>query len=419
MVRFVEPPASGGLRIPVFFTPDRGDDLPPRVGPEEGLDLDAAEHTLVVVLADARMARVVHGGTGKAWKAFIERTIAKAPLGSSPHHVLPVALDNRGFDLSERRHFLPATLKAQEGSQDISDRRLAEISLHIAARAIQLLKEGTISQIRPDQVKAPVRLFISHAKADLSRHKQDPAYQTLRALADLPIEHWFDAGEIATSQDFAKAISAGIRDCSIMLAFHTDHYGSRPWCRREVLDAKKAGAHLLLVDALKDGEPRRFPYLGNVPTVRWQFRDPAVDARRVIDRAVLEALRFKHNRAQLQRVAEPGEVVLAAAPEAVTLAYEYADQDAKRTFLYPDPPLGREELEVLQRLRPNGRFVTPLTKVAQWKRPRNIDLMAVSISNIATTRSVMACLRPINRPLPMRSTSICCLRDCASATGAP
>ena len=27
MRRFVEPPASGGLRIPVFFTPDRGDDL--------------------------------------------------------------------------------------------------------------------------------------------------------------------------------------------------------------------------------------------------------------------------------------------------------------------------------------------------------------------------------------------------------
>jgi hypothetical protein len=47
----------------------------------------------------------------------------------------------------------------------------------------------------------------------------------MHALADLPIEHCFDAGEIATSQHFAKAISAGIRDCSIVLAFHTDHYG--------------------------------------------------------------------------------------------------------------------------------------------------------------------------------------------------
>lgn len=39
MRRFVEPPASGGLRIPVFFTPDRGDDLPPALDTEEGLKL--------------------------------------------------------------------------------------------------------------------------------------------------------------------------------------------------------------------------------------------------------------------------------------------------------------------------------------------------------------------------------------------
>ena len=52
MHRFVEPPASGGLRIPVFFTPDRGDDLPPQLNATEGLNLDAAKHTIVVILAD-------------------------------------------------------------------------------------------------------------------------------------------------------------------------------------------------------------------------------------------------------------------------------------------------------------------------------------------------------------------------------
>ena len=53
MRRFVEPPASGGLRLPVWFTPDRGDGLPPAWGGEDGINLDAAAHTLVVVLADA------------------------------------------------------------------------------------------------------------------------------------------------------------------------------------------------------------------------------------------------------------------------------------------------------------------------------------------------------------------------------
>src|SRR5215469_14238415 len=71
MGRFVEPPASGGLRIPVFFTPERGDDLPPRIGERDGIDVDRAQHTLIVILADARMARVVEGGTGVAWRDFI------------------------------------------------------------------------------------------------------------------------------------------------------------------------------------------------------------------------------------------------------------------------------------------------------------------------------------------------------------
>ncbi|MGQ0593947.1 MAG: hypothetical protein ACT4QB_15280 [Gammaproteobacteria bacterium] len=75
MRRFVEPPASGGLRIPVFFTPDRGDDLPPELNTEGGLNLDAAEHTSVVVLGDERMLRTVPNGTGDAWVAFVRRAI--------------------------------------------------------------------------------------------------------------------------------------------------------------------------------------------------------------------------------------------------------------------------------------------------------------------------------------------------------
>ena len=69
MRRFVEPPASGGLRLPVWLTPDRGDGLPLAWDGDDGINLDAAVHTLVVVLADARMARRVtlqdERGTGR------------------------------------------------------------------------------------------------------------------------------------------------------------------------------------------------------------------------------------------------------------------------------------------------------------------------------------------------------------------
>lgn len=387
MRRFVEPPASGGLRIPVFFTPDRGDDLPPALDTEDGLKLDAARHTLVVVLADERMMRTVPTGTGAAWKAFVQHALARAPLAASPHHVLPVALEKEGFQVSERYHVLPATLKTGLKAQEAAERRLAEVSFHIAARAIQLLAHDQVPAMAPDRLQAPVTIFLSHAKADLAEDQQDPVRQTRQALNELPVAPWFDTGEIAPGQDFADAIAAGIRDCSVMLAFHTDQYSSRPWCRREVLEAKRLGAQVLIVDALQSGEARSFPYIGNVPTVRWQFGEPELAARRVIDRAVLEALRFQHNRAVLDRTAEPGEIVLPGAPEAVTLVNEYGDEAGEKTFLYPDPPLGREELEVLQRLRLKGRFLTPLTKVARWRRPRQIETIAVSISESDDLRS--------------------------------
>ena len=379
MHRFVEPPASGGLRIPVFFTPDRGDDLPPTLG-KEGMNLDAAQHTIVVILADERMMRTIQVGTGAAWRGFAQQAVAQSPLNASAHHVLPIALEQEGFAVGDGLHVLSAMLKGGASDQAAIDRRLAEISFHVAARAIQLLEHGKVPAIAPDRMKAPVSIFLSHAKADLDKDKRDPLHYVRAAGADLPIDQWFDAQAITTGQPFADAISGGVRDSSIMLAFQTDHYSSRPWCRREVLDAKRFGAHILIVDALKNGETRSFPYSGNVPVIRWRDSEPEVDARRVINRAVLEALRFKHNRAVLETTAAPLERVLPAAPEALTLANMGDDVNAEQIFLYPDPPLGREELEVLQLLRPKAHFVTPLTKLAALPRSNRIETICVSIS---------------------------------------
>lgn len=380
--RFVEPPACGGLRVPIFFTPDRGDDLPPTLSSKEGLNLEAAKHTLVVILADARMLRTVQTGTGQAWQNFVSEVRKSTPLDSSPHHLLPVALDEEGFLINAQGHVLPALLNHQLGFEAATERRLAEISFHVAARAIQLLENGMISAVAQDRIKAPVRIFLSHAKADLDPARQDPVRFTAAACDDeaFPIEKWFDSRNIATSQDFAEAIVAGIRDCSIMLAFLTDQYSSRQWCRREVLEAKRMGAHILIVNALESGESRSFPYGGNVPVIRWNYGSPPeVEARRVIDRAVLEALRFQHNRAVLANLAEADDHILSAPPEALILAAE-PEGELPKTYLYPDPPLGREELEVLHRLRPKVHFITPLTRLAARSKPKAVETICVGIS---------------------------------------
>lgn len=384
--RLVEPPASGGLRVPVFFTPDKGDGLPPAVGAPDGLNLDAAQHTLVVVLADAIMLRTVPSGTGKQWREFVDRLREMAPLDASRHHVLPVALDDAGSQIGGSGHVLPTAVGDKQNQFPSAEWRLANLSFHIAARAIQLLEHGKVPATRPERMQAPVRLFLSHAKADLKQDDSDPVGVTHKVSGDrrFSIDKWYDSNDIAPGQDFANAIEAGLRDCSIMLAFLTDQYSARPWCRREVLEAKRAGAHILVVDALKNGEQRSFPYGANLPVLRWNATaNPEEEARRVIDRAVLEALRFKHNRAQLQGLSETGDQLLEAPPEALTLADAPASAIC---YLYPDPPLGREELEVLEKLRPGAQFTTPLTRLAARQRPRPELILTVAISESGDAR---------------------------------
>lgn len=386
--RLVEAPASGGLRVPVFFAPDCGDEMPPTLVGDGAIKLDAAQHTLVVVLADAQMLRTVPSGTGGNWQNFVRHLRAQTPLDISPHHLLPVAIDQEGFRINDQGHVLPALLNASLALSAAIEQRLAELSFHVAARALQLLEHGKVPAVAPNRMQAPVCLFLSHAKADLDPGRHDPVRYTAAACDDeaFPIERWFDARDIATSQDFVEAITAGIRDCSIMVAFKTDHYSARPWCRREVLEAKRLGAHILVVNALEKVEPRSFPYGGNVPVIRWNLAgQPEVEARRVIDRAVLEALRFKHNRAVLQTWAEPGDLILPAPPEALTLA-DMIRSGTHQSCLYPDPPLGREELEVLFKLRPDVHFVTPLTRLAARIKPKIVETLCVSISESGDAR---------------------------------
>jgi hypothetical protein len=407
MRRFVEPPSSGGLRVPVRFTPQRGNDLPPDWEGDDGINLDAAEHTLVVVLADARMAQRVtfqgEVGRGAEWKKFLDEGAKRAPVGKSPHHVFGVAIakprdandtvDDACFDLGGPRHMLgvakePSSRNLGEPLEAYALRlepwlSLAadEIAMHITIRAIHLLAKGNVpANVSPEQ-KAPVQFFLSHAKADLSSTEADPVRKVEDAIKELPIDPWFDAAEIAPGAEFGEVIEGGIARSSIILSFVTDTYSSRPWCKREILAAKNQGVPILVIEALSNGEARNFPYLGNVPTVHWANQDPKVETQRIVSRALRETLRFQHNHALLEQRAAQGDIVLATPPEAVLFAWKRGNTSTdKEIYLYPDPPLTEPELTVLTNLRPGADFVTPFTKMARRGCPPTIKTIALSTS---------------------------------------
>lgn len=386
--QFVEPPATIGLRIPTFFGPDNGDSLPPPLRGPQSLDLDVAEHTIVVLLADQQMVRQVAAeDTGEQWREFARKLTSRTKSKKCQHHVFAVALDAHGFDLLPGRHIVKAFDESWAG-------QVNEISLQISICAIQLLRDGYLNIEDSRGLKAPMTLFLSHAKADLKSEPKDPVRYLIYEGAELPVKHWFDSAEIGPNETFADRINQGIRDSAVVVVFLTDQYASRPWCRHEVVEAKRMGLPIVVVDALSEGEPRNFPYLGNVPTIRWNDCDTSepscrTQARRVIDRAIRESLRTLHNLKITTRAAAKGEVPLATSPEAASLASDPVKSKLKSAkkrevvFVYPDPPMSSEELDILNVLSPRANFTTPISKLAAQRLSKNSRHIGVSISEVS------------------------------------
>ena len=380
MRRFVDPPGRGGLRVSVRLTPHNTAGLPP--DPQQlvsGL-LAASRHALVVVLGDDLMAAEAFGGTAQKWRRFIAET--RTLLGWTPqqHLLLGIALEESAFalDPGHNQIRLPQPPRASADSSEFRtwlSTAADTAALHIAIHAISLLHPAVSAA--HDANQRPFRLFLSHAKRDLAtvgnaqEQATDPVRQVQQHLQDLPIDDWFDARDIRGGRDFSSEIRSGIRNCSIVIAFLTDHYSGRPWCLEEILHTKTSTPRspLIVVDALERGETRSFPWLGNTPVVVWKPAQAAASVNTILWQAVRETLRFLLNRQQLQQVAAnlpySDQVdLLPTAPEPADLTQLPALSDRRRLILYPDPPLMLSELRLLQALQ-NADYCTPLGLLAR------------------------------------------------------
>ncbi len=217
------------------------------------------------------------------------------------------------------------------------------------------------------QSAPPVRMFISHAKADGA----DIAAAIRNQIhADTSLKSFFDANDIAVGYRFSDELLAALEE-SAVVCLQTDHYATREWCLWEVINAKRMDRPVV-VNAVSDREPRSFPYLGNVPTVRWKFdlADNRAQIQEVLDMALFEVLgtRFRElfQRQLIKTFDLPENTeVVGHPPELFTIlkmasgGQQSPDQDKPRYVVYPEPPLGDEEIRLLEDLAPGIRFVTP------------------------------------------------------------
>ena len=322
-----------GLRVPTVFCPMTKEKRPP-----SHYRLDQAQQIVVVPLADDHLL------LDEDWSRFVADVWEDCQ--QKQMRFVPVQLSENAWPLDDRLrpvNFLRAFAEKDEPRRN---------ALVVRRITVELCRYLSGLKFSGNESKAPVSIFLSHAKADLGSGPKVTEVVRDALSADQPIKVWFDSGNIPTGSRFAEEIQNGVEDSSLLVIL-TDNYATREWCREEVWLAKEHQRPIAVIDALSNYEVRSFPYLGNVPRVRWDG-NPQIG----IDLLLKETLRHLLATRILKQSALQGDVIFERPPELATLV----GSDPTMTVLYPDPPIGSGESRRLAKT--NVKFTTPLQRSA-------------------------------------------------------
>jgi hypothetical protein len=209
-----------------------------------------------------------------------------------------------------------------------------------------------------------VSLFLSHAKKDgLETTRNFKAFID----AELKLNVFFDTIDIADGYQFEQQIETSIKK-SALIVFHTDEYSSREWCRIEVVVAKRNKCSIVVVHDIKNGEKRAFPYLGNTPTIAIQQPEKEIFFE-IVNLTLYQVINNLYQRELLESfhhefALEGTEFITITSPPEL---FNYIDIFKKKQLskkrivvLYPEPPLGAEELKILNEIDKDIIFITPI-----------------------------------------------------------
>lgn len=297
------------------------------------------------------------------WRKSINDFLKDIPANT---RVFPIKFSRYAFDFNPKYLTIKQFIKTEQQSPTEGNNVEANLKiikyrlLESVAKFIFNVKDDYDSEKDSD---APIKLFISHAKSDgldLALSFRDYIYSNTKLKA------FFDANDIADGHHFEKEINDNI-DNSAFIIFNTDEYADREWCRREIIIAKRYRCPIIAVIDLKKGEKRSFPYSGNFPTIIW---DNNFDE--VINLILAQVISDKYNELYLKSIAKMYDldkkyscIVLPKAPELFNyIDIENFKQKNKKVkpfvILYPDPPIGIEELNLLNDIDKNIKFITPI-----------------------------------------------------------
>lgn len=336
--RHPERPFARGIGIPTYYrcVPAANQNIP------LAIDVTTAEHTVIFVLVEDHLV------FDEAWGQYVADVYAQTQTGPGIHLFVPVALTGSAFNLHpdiSKANFVRLFNLDAEAVQS----KLIHYVVHALARLLANPERTTEQGVKLSPL--PVKLFISHTKREAKALQLAEALK--QALDNTQLARFFDSVDIASGFQFDKEIDANIEGAAL-IAIRSDRYSDSPWCRLEVMSAKRLKCPIIVVDVLQDHEDRSFSYLSNVPVIRFDLEqsltapETTKKLQAIIDFALLEVLRFKYIEQHLNHLKKLGWL-----PDDVTILSRPPEErdlkslDTKKQIIYPDPPLGYEESKEL------------------------------------------------------------------------
>jgi len=347
----------GGLDVSVLY---RNEPLP---GASIPLPIDWSEtpFTAAVVLADAALI------ADREWAGYIRTLAHEARAGGSFTGFFPVTVESRGLAFRFEEQAIRWDLWDLPARE--RHRRLGSDLTHEFCRMVRNGRYRIRMGQEPPTEKSleKIQVFIGHSKHDCDG---EAVAHSIRDWIheNSQLSSFMDVYDIPPGQSFSDVLLHRI-ETGVLMAVHTDSYSSREWCRREVIEAKRRMTPMVVVDCIRDIDPRSIPYLGNAPVIRMdpdpKDRIPAAAAGLLdeIFRTWLWRYRINSYPADFPEVlfsARPPELISLAA-----LPPESEGEDA--AIVYPGPPLGSDEQRLFSEIAPGVRVMT-LTKWLEERR---------------------------------------------------
>lgn len=349
--RNFENPLGRSSNIPVYFRS--------KVNQTSGIPIDIkydeADKNAILLLVDDNMFE------DNKWETYIQDLVKNKAKNT---RVFPVAFSEYSYHIDKENlnqiQFIRAKDIIGKDEKEINDNRWELIRnrlLHDIAR--QLLNIAASYDVEKTD-DAPVQLFLSHAKKD----GEDIAKMFRNHIENnSKLNTFFDTNDIADGHNFEKEIKKHLENSAVII-FNTDEYSNREWCRREVIIAKRFRCPILCVLDIKSGETRSFPYSGNVPTLIWND-----NMEEIINQTLIEFINNTYSKQLLEKTISlhdiNNSVVLPKAPELfnyIDIEEYKKEKDFKGEIivLYPEPPLGAEEIKLLNDIDSEIKFITPV-----------------------------------------------------------